>query len=256
MSGARHLPLAGRTALVTGGATGIGRAAVETLAALGARVAVNRPPDTGPGARSTPEHAPDRLPEGCFFIDADIRDPERVRDLFSRLDRHWTRLDVLVNNAGVFPRAEVLDIDEETWDLALDTNLKGAFFCAQQAAARMIPQGSGRIVNVASTAAFKGSRLGVHYAASKAGLVAMSKSLARALARHGITVNAVAPGVTETAQPGLDADGFAAEGREIPLGRVARPQDVADAVAFLASDAAGYITGQTIGVNGGAVMLP
>jgi 3-oxoacyl-[acyl-carrier protein] reductase len=242
-----HLPLAGRTALVTGGATGIGRAVVDALARLGAHVAVNRPPGAYPAAA---------LPDGCWFADADIRDRAQVRELFAALDHRWAHLDVLVNNAGVFPRADVLDLDEHTWDLVLDTNLKGAFFCAQEAAARMIPRRGGRIVNIASTAAFKGSPRGVHYAASKAGLVAMGKSLARALARYGITVNSVAPGMTETAQPGLDAEGFAAKGREIPLGRVAAPADVADTVLFLVSDAAGYVTGQTIAVNGGALMVP
>ncbi|WP_328332164.1 MULTISPECIES: SDR family NAD(P)-dependent oxidoreductase [unclassified Streptomyces] len=249
------LPLAGRTALVTGGGTGIGRAVATTLAGLGAHVAVNRLP-VGSPARTVEECDQEGSPEGCFVLEADVSDREQVRDLFSRLDRRWTHLDVLVNNAGVFPRSDALELDEETWDLVLGTNLKGAFFCAQEAAARMVTRRHGRIVNVASTAAFTGSPRGVHYAASKAGLVAMSKSLARAWGGRGVTVNSVAPGVTETAQPGLDADGFASKGREIPLGRVAQPQDVADTVAFLVSDAASYITGQTIGVNGGAVMVP
>ncbi|MFE9018912.1 SDR family NAD(P)-dependent oxidoreductase [Streptomyces sp. NPDC007808] len=242
------LSLRGRTALVTGGGSGIGRAVAGALAALGAQVAVNHPP----GA----ERADGDLADGCFAVEADVRDRQQVAAMFETVGRRFGRLDVLVNNAGVFPRAQVLDLDEALWDLVLDTNLKGAFFCAQEAAAMMIPQGGGRIVNVSSSAAFTGSPKGAHYAASKAGLVALGKSLARALGVHGITVNTVAPGVTRTAQPGLDEEGFLAEGEKIPLGRVARAQDVANAVVFLAGDMGGYLTGQTLGVNGGAVMVP
>ncbi|GHG93661.1 SDR family NAD(P)-dependent oxidoreductase [Streptomyces lanatus] len=242
--------LKGRTALVTGGGSGIGRAVAETLAALGARVAVNRPPGAGR------DEDTGELPQGCFAVEADVRDRRQVAAMFEEVGRRFERLDILVNNAGVFPRAQVLDLDEALWDLVLDTNLKGAFFCAQEAAAMMIPRGGGRIVNVSSSAAFTGSPRGAHYAASKAGLVALGKSLARALAVHGITVNTVAPGVTRTAQPGLDEEGFLAEGRKIPLGRVAAGQDVANAVAFLVGDLGEYLTGQTLGVNGGAVMVP
>ncbi|GHB75638.1 beta-ketoacyl-ACP reductase [Streptomyces cirratus] len=243
--------LAGRTALVTGGGSGIGRAVAITLASLGARVAVNHPP----GAAADPQDGA-HLPDDCCAVAADVRDREQVAAMFRTIGRRWGRLDILVNNAGVFPRTAVLDIDETGWDLVLDTNLKGAFFCAQEAAAMMVPRRSGRIVNVASSAALTGSPKGAHYAASKAGLIGLGKSLARALGTYGITVNTVAPGVTRTAQPGLDEEGFEAEGRKIPLGRVARPQDVADTVAFLAGDAGAYLTGQTLGVNGGTVMVP
>ncbi|WP_406376149.1 3-oxoacyl-ACP reductase FabG [Streptomyces sp. NBC_00647] len=242
--------LTGRTALVTGGGSGIGLAVARTLAGLGARVAVNRLPGSGT------ESGAEELPAGCFSVEADVRDREQVAAMFSDARHQLGRLDILVNNAGVFPRAKVLELDEETWDLVLDTNLKGAFLCAQEAAPLMMAQRSGRIVNVASSAAFTGSPKGAHYAASKGGLVALGKSLARAFAEYGITVNTVAPGVTRTGQPGLDEEGFAAKGKEIPLGRVASPQDVAYAVAYLVGDAGSYLTGQTIGVNGGAVMVP
>ncbi|WP_405787167.1 3-oxoacyl-ACP reductase FabG [Streptomyces sp. NBC_00029] len=239
--------LEGRTALVTGGSGGIGLAVARTLAGLGARVAVNHP-GGGPGSGE--------LPGGCFAVEADVRDRRQVTAMFRTAADRFGGLDILVNNAGVFPRAHPLDIDEEAWDLVLDTNLKGAFFCAQEAAALMIERGGGRIVNVSSSAAFTGSPAGAHYAASKAGLVALSKSLARALAGHGITVNTVAPGITRTTQPGLDEAGFAAKGAKIPLGRVALPEEVAHAVAYFAGDLGGYVTGQTLGVNGGALMVP
>ncbi|MGK4585447.1 SDR family NAD(P)-dependent oxidoreductase [Kitasatospora sp. HPMI-4] len=243
-------PLAGRTALVTGGNQGIGAAVVAELARLGARVAVNHPDED---SRPT---GLDQLPTSCLALRADVRDRRQVDRMFDQLTENFGPLDILVNNAGVFPRAPVLELDEDTWDLVLDTNLKGAFLCAQRAARLMAPRGFGRIVNIASTAAFTGSPRGAHYAASKAGLVALGKSMARALGGFGITVNTVAPGMTETAQPGLDAAGFAAEGARIPLGRVGLPVDVAQAVAFLVGPSGGYLTGQTISVNGGAVMVP
>ncbi|MET7369753.1 SDR family oxidoreductase [Streptomyces sp. NPDC005566] len=236
-------PLAGQVALVTGGGTGIGAGIALMLAGLGAQVVVNQPELSPPSGPYT-------------VIPADVRDRGQVSRMFAQVHETFSRLDVLVNNAGIFPRADPLDLGEDIWDAVLDTNLKGAFFCAQEAARLMIPQRYGRIVNIASSAALTGSPRGAHYAASKAGMIGMGKSLARALARHRITVNTVAPGMTWTDQPGLDAQGFEEEGRKIPLGRVASPGDVAGAVAYLVGESGGYITGQTLQVNGGAVMLP
>ncbi|MFI5496842.1 SDR family NAD(P)-dependent oxidoreductase [Actinoplanes sp. NPDC051859] len=245
-----NAPLAGRVALVTGANQGIGREIARTLCRQGAHVVVNHP-----DAHTEP--AADSLPAGCLAIRADVRHRAEVTAMVDRIATGYGRLDILVNNAGIFPRASLADLDEETWDRVLDTNLKGAFLCAQQVAPLMIAGGvGGRIVNISSSAAFTGSVLGAHYAASKAGLIALGKSLARALADHRITVNTVAPGMVETTQPGLDEAGFAAKGRSVPLGRVGRPEDVAAVVGFLVSDASAYVTGQTLGVNGGKVLTP
>nr|WP_275410123.1 3-oxoacyl-ACP reductase family protein [Streptomyces sp. SID14478] len=235
--------------MVTGGSTGIGWAVTQELSRLGAHIAVNHPPASSPPAL-------DALPTPCMTVEADISDRRQVAAMFEAIRRELPPLDILVNNAGIFPRAAVLDLDEATWDRVMGVNLKGSFFCAQEAAAVMIANGGGRIINVASSAALTGSPRGAHYAASKAGLIGLGKSLARALAEHNITVNTVAPGVTETSQPGLTEQQFREKGSRIPLGRVARPQDVARAVAFLASEDSDYITGQTLSVNGGSVMVP
>jgi 3-oxoacyl-[acyl-carrier protein] reductase len=179
--------------------------------------------------------------------------------MFAFLDQRIGPIDILVNNAGIYPRAAVLDLDEATWDAVLDVNLKGTFFCAQAAARRMTNRGSGRIINIASDSALIPAANGAHYCASKAGVVALTKSLALALAPRGILVNAIAPGLTDTAQPryGMTEAEIAAYGREsIPIGRIAEPEDIARATLFLASSLAAFVTGQTIFVNGGSLMVP
>jgi NAD(P)-dependent dehydrogenase (short-subunit alcohol dehydrogenase family) len=239
--------LDGRRALVTGGSEGIGLAIVRVLAGLGAEVVVNHPP-SGPGSEPTAAE----LPPGCETVEADVADAEAVAAMFDRLGDGGV-LDILVNNAGVFARAELAELEEAWWDAALDVNLKGAFQCSREASKLFADSRCARIVNVASTAALTGSRRGVHYAASKGGMIAMTRSLALALAPR-VTVNAVAPGMTRTRQPGRDARGFREAGTRIPLGRVAEPEDIADVVAFLAGPGGRYITGQTIVVDGGAVL--
>jgi 3-oxoacyl-[acyl-carrier protein] reductase len=181
-----------------------------------------------------------------------------VDAMFATLAREFGQLDILVNNAGIYPRAEVLDLDEQTWDAVHAVNLKGAFFCAQRAARMMIPQRSGRIINIASVSALVPNTQGAHYCASKAGVIAITKSLALALAPHQIAVNAVAPGLTDTAQPrgGSTESEIAARAAAIPLGHMAQPEDIARAVLYLASDLSEYVTGQTLFVTGGATMVP
>jgi len=240
--------LAGKAAIVTGGATGIGAAIVRALAARGAEVFVNC---------MAGQSLPDLPVNGgrSVAVAADISKLEEIRRLFDAVGRQSDRLDILINNAAVFPRSDALELDEETWDRTLDTNLKGAFFCAQAAARIMRCNGGGRIVNIASEAAYKGSVRGAAYAASKAGLVALTRSLARAFARDSILVNAVAPGVTDTAQSQLSEEQRRAHTESIPLGRVGQPLDVARAVMFLVSQDSAYVTGQTIHVNGGDLMV-
>lgn len=215
-----RLDLSGKRALVTGANQGIGWAIAARLAQHGARVAVNYPD----AARRPADLSP--LGTAAVAIEANVSRCDAIDAMFARLDATFGGLDILVNNAGVFPRADVLTLDEATWDMVLDVNLKGAFFCAQAAAGRMVAQGpGGSIVNVASDSAFTPSVRGAHYCASKAGLVALTTSLALALAPDRIRVNAVAPGLTDTAQPRggySEADLEAAAGR-IPLGRPSPP---------------------------------
>jgi NAD(P)-dependent dehydrogenase (short-subunit alcohol dehydrogenase family) len=238
-------PLAGRVVLITGGTTGIGAAISMAFSRSGAKTFVSFHPSRPPSPRL-------RFVKASTFLAGDISRLAEIQELFRNMRGHTKRLDILVNNAGIFPRAAALDIDEATWDLTLDTNLKGAFFCAQIAANLMRANGGGRIINIVSDAAYKGSVRGVAYAASKAGLVAVTRSLARALAKDHILVNAIAPGVTDTAQSNLSEADRKKYVRQIPLGRVGRPKDIAQAALFLAGPASSYITGQTIHVNGGS----
>ena len=165
-------------------------------------------------------------------------------------------LDVLVNNSGVYPRVPFLEMRESDWDLVLDVNLKGGFFCAQAAARAMITgQRRGSVINMASQA-IRGAVRGVHYSASKGGVVAMTRAMALELAPHGIRVNAIAPGLTDTAQPryGNTEEELTVMASAVPLGRMAQPDDIASVAVFLASDDARYVTGQTVHVNGGSFM--
>jgi len=165
-------------------------------------------------------------------------------------------VDVLVNNAGVYPRVPLLEMRESDWDLVLDVNLKGGFFCAQAAARAMIAdRRRGSVINMASQA-IRGAVRGVHYSASKGGVVAMTRAMALELAPHGIRVNAIAPGLTDTAQPryGNTEEELAVMATAVPLGRMAQPEDIAGIAVFLASDEAGHVTGQTLHVNGGSFM--
>lgn len=252
-SAATDMDLTGRRALVTGANQGIGWAIAVRLAAHGARVAVNYPD----AARRPIDLT--ALGPGAVAIEADIRGLDAIAGMFAEVDRRLGGIDLLVNNAGVFPRADVLTLDEATWDLVMDVNLKGAFFCAQAGARRMVATGTGGgIVNIASDSAFTPSARGAHYCASKAGLVALTKSLALGLAPSRIRVNAVAPGLTDTAQPrgGYSEAELTATAGRIPLGRLGEPDDVADAVLYLASDLARHVTGHTLLVTGGDFMGP
>ena len=246
------LDLTGKTALVTGANQGIGWAIAQLLASQGARVAINYPDDT---------HFPENfltLGEGTVVLEADVGDVAQIRTMFNELAQVFGALDILVNNAGIFPRATALDLDEATWDRVHDVNLKGTFFCSQEAARLMIPRKSGRIINITSISAILPAERGSFYTASKAGVLALTKSLAVEFAPYQIAVNAVAPGLTDTAQPryGMSENKIAVAGAAIPWGRIATPEDIARAVLYLASPLSEYVTGETVFVTGGSVMAP
>ena len=246
--------LAGKAAFVTGAQQGIGRAVALALARAGADVAVNYLDDAIAAGHVAREI--EALGRRAVLVQGDVSVPGQVEAMTATVVKALGGLDVLVNNAGVFPRVPFLEMKESDWDFVLDVNLKGSFFCAQAAARLMVQRGRpGAIVNIASQAV-RGAVLGVHYSASKGGVVAMTRAMALELAPHGIRVNAVAPGLTDTAQPryGHDEDALAAMARAVPLGRMARPEDIADVIVFLAGDDARFITGETIHANGGSYM--
>ena len=249
------MPLAGKIVLVTGGQQGIGRAMARVFAAAGAEVAINWLDNEKAAqqvAADVRSHGRRALP-----VRADIGRIGEVEAMVATVTEDLGAIDVLINNAGVFPRVPFLEMTESDWDHVLAVNLKGMCFCAQAAARRMVAAGRpGSIVNLSSGAAFRGSPRGVHYCASKGGVVAMTRQMALELAPHRIRVNAIAPGLTDTAQPryGMSEDEIAAAGRAIPLGHIALPDDIAHAAVFLASDEARFVTGQTWHVNGGSYL--
>jgi len=246
--------LRGKVALVTGAQQGIGRGIALAFAREGADVGVNYLDDRAAGEEVTQEV---RAAGGrAVLVQADVAQPAAAQALVARVRDELGGLDVLVNNAGVYPRVSFLEMRETDWDLVLDVNLKGGFFCAQAAARAMIAGGRrGAIIHMASQA-IRGAVRGVHYSASKGGVVAMTRAMALELAPHGIRVNAIAPGLTDTAQPryGHGEDELAEMARAVPLGRMAQPDDIASVAVFLASDEARYVTGQTVHVNGGSYM--
>ena len=246
--------LEGMTVAVTGAQQGIGAAIARSAAGEGANVVVNYLDDEA-GARAV---ADDVAAAGAkaVLVQGSVTDREAIRRIVEAgLDLSGSRgLDGFVNNAGIFPRVSFLDLTDADWDAVHDVNLKGAFRCSQAAAKAMIDAGNGgSIVNLASVAAFRGSPNGVHYVASKAGVIGLTRATALDLAPHRIRVNAIAPGVTDTAQPryGMSEEELAAAGTEVPLGRIATPGDVASLAVFLLSGESSHITGQTLQVNGG-----
>jgi len=241
--------------IVTGAAQGIGRAVALRLATPGVRLAVWDVERAG--AEDTA-----RLCAGqgatARAWGVDVGDADAVEAAVAEFERELGKPDALVNNAGIFPRAAALDMALAEWERVLRVNLTGTFVCARAAAARMRDAGRGVIVNMASGRALAGAARGAHYAASKGGIIALTKSLALDWARYGIRVNCVIPGITDTAQPRgeMGDNELYAMGARIPLGRIAQPQDIAAAVAFLLGDDSAYMTGQSIAVNGGAIMIP
>jgi 3-oxoacyl-[acyl-carrier protein] reductase len=245
--------LSGKVALVTGAGRGIGRAIAAGLARAGATVAVN---DINPD--SCERVAAELAPASAAFH-ADVSNKHAVQAMIDGVLERWGRLDILVNNAGVEPHASLLTLDEWDWRRTIDVNLTGPFLCAQSAARVMKNTGGGVIVNIASIAGRAGGlRDRSAYVASKTGLVGLTKECARELAADHIRVNAVCPGVIETEMTALLRQSEEQMKRwleDIPQGRLGTPDDVVGLVLFLCSDAAAYITGQAINVDGGKVMI-
>ncbi len=237
------LNLRDRVALVTGASRGIGRAIADLFRELGATVIVNyRDANERPAPGDGP--AEDALM-------ADVAVPAATSRMLENVTERFGHLDILVNNAGIYPRASVERLTPELWDDVQAVNLRGAFFCTQAALPLLKASRHARVVNIASVASVSGPVEGAHYAASKAGLVAMTQSLARALGPDQILVNAIAPGLTDTAQPTHTARERELFGQGLPLRRIAQPLDVARVAAFFASDLAAYVTGQVLYLHGG-----
>ena len=241
-----------KVAIVTGAARGIGLEISRLLAAAGARVALVdlRVDDVDVAARRLRDQGHEALPAA-----ADISRGQQVRAMVQAVIERWGHVDILVNNAGVCPITPVEEISEEEWDRVLGVNLKGAFLCSQAVIPFMRTAGAGKIINISSNAGQMGGlAVGLHYSASKAGILGLTKGLARILA-PAVQVNAVAPGTTESEMTrGWSPEAVANIIKQIPLARLGRPSDTAAAVLFLASDAASFITGQTLSVNGGLFM--
>lgn len=240
----------GRIALVTGGSRGIGRAVATRLAELGADVVVNYA--SNPDAARKVVEAVEALGRRALAVKADVSREDEVRHMVAAVEETLGPIDVLVNNAGITRDGLFVRMNEADWDVVLAVNLKGAFLVSKAVARGMMKRRSGSIVNLSSVVGRRGNVGQANYAAAKAGLIGLTKSLARELAPRGIRVNAVAPGYVETDMTATIADeAKAAIYENTPLKRLGRPEDVAEAVVFLAGDAARYITGVVLPVDGG-----
>jgi 3-oxoacyl-[acyl-carrier protein] reductase len=247
------MELTGKVAFITGAAQGIGKAIARLLAEAGADVVVADLdlPKAQETAKEISEHGFKALP-----IKINVVSFDEVKQAADSVMAQWGRLDILVNNAGITRDALLLRMKEEDWNLVLDVNLKGTFHCTKAFLPLMTKRREGKIVNIASIVGVIGNAGQANYAASKAAVIGFTRTVAREYASRGINVNAVAPGFIETAMThGLSPEVRENLYKQIPMGRLGTPQDVAHAVRFLVSESAAYITGQVIHVNGGMLMV-
>jgi len=243
------IDLSGKNAIVTGSTRGIGRAVAQALADAGARVAV-----VGRDKSKASEIA-NQVGNGAQGFGCDVAQTAQVAQLIADVEKEFGGIDILVNNAGITRDNLVMRLKDEDWDEVLNANLRGAFAAIRAVSRGMMKKRSGRIINMASVVGLNGNKGQANYSASKAGLIALTKSVAKELGSRGILVNAIAPGFIETEM----TDAMTPEARAvlnglIPLERLGKPEDIASAVVFLASDYASYITGQVLVVDGGMVM--
>ena len=242
--------LEGKIALVTGAAKGIGRAIALALAADGATVVVNYN-----GSKERAEQVVEEIKalgaDGMAY-QCNVADTAATADMVKEVIKTYGKLDILVNNAGITRDNLIMKMSEEDFDAVIDANLKGCFNTIKAVSRQMLKQRAGRIINITSVSGILGNAGQANYAASKAGIIGLTKTMARELASRGITVNAVAPGFVDTDMPQVLPENVKeAATAQIPLGRFGKPEDIANMVAYLASEKASYITGQIISVDGG-----
>jgi 3-oxoacyl-[acyl-carrier protein] reductase len=246
------MSLQGKVAIVTGAAQGIGRAIAEALAHAGADIAVA---DLDPGRSADTVAAVEKMGRKALNVKVNVADANDTKAMAEHVIKSLGKIDILVNNAGITRDALLLRMKEEDWNLVLQVNLNGTFNCTKAVLQPMTKQRYGRIVNIASIVGVMGNVGQANYAASKAAVIGLTKTVAREYASRNVTVNAVAPGFIDTAMTqGLPAEVKETLQKQIPLGRLGTPADIAAAVRFLVSDDAAYVTGQVLHVNGGMLM--
>ena len=240
-------------AVITGAGQGIGREIAIAFSMRDTHVVIAD--IRGPNAVRVKDEI-QSLGKNALAIQVDVSSERSVTLMIEQTLEQFGTIDVLINNAGIYPSAPIEELTDESWNRVIGTNLTGPFLCSRAAIPTMLEKKKGRVINLSSTTALRGARNGAHYAASKAGIIGFTKALALELAPTGITVNAICPGLTDTAQPRghmTDKELYAKKDR-VPLGRIAQARDIVGPVLFLASDKAAHITGQTVLINGGDLM--